>query len=849
MRLNKVCVYEKRVKFTASRSFVLDRKNKALTHLSDQEEQNNGFSFQKNIPSTGFQQTNNVTPSQNAPTGYPYPITSQNSTSNTSYENPGEFLTKISHQPPRDPFQIPQPSHYILAEPAMSVADRQRVNNSLFNGANNVISDLNDMIRRFNFDYGVSQAMVAQGIPQATPPAIPEGMNNSNVPNLINNQPIVYRYNKHLPDENSSAGNEEINSSHSGSVSASNANRIKAFPPPPLSILTSNSPERFDYLFVLNQTVTRKDLSTLCNSLGWPSNSPHTEYLETFVTKIHPNFLPFTTCFMGNAYINCFLSESQNAPYLLFAMLAIAAKYEAQQVAASSLSSGGMSEQARKKFETHKNFRSSYLSSCMNSLNSIMDSKPEILKNIEPLLMTILVLASDFSGIEGCEWRSHLNGAKDLLVKYCKFRPVSLELVIVWLWFYSMETLAGLSAYNGGTIHDLSELPDFLEIIKSTGPSIGWALKQFGFLFGGYYDEDYGNPILKENPHKIHGDGNDTDELNKSVKDQSENDEKDNYLIIEGRKIHKVMNYNLYTGYNDDVIDIFNDIFVAIECQRKYDRGHRFKSIFTVLSRAGNMKNEYLASIFTKIAKARSFVVINNNAPYRIPLDSPYHPMNPKGYHYNNPTGVNLVLSGYIHDTNIHTRSKNEADNWYSWMDLSQQMYVDACLLRLLTMKRCLTQNGLPLSSSVIQDVTDAMHQKLECLVKVKAALPTNFLNELLEYYGPDFRIKTSGIISSASNRTQLGKKTPNFQRYLDYDFDSRLVMIQWPLFMCGLCSITPRQKIVIDCCLHALIHMGVGSAEIMLRRLNRLWKLQKEGRFDQQILLFGKDDDSVPFT
>ncbi|GMG18797.1 unnamed protein product [[Candida] boidinii] len=89
-----------------------------------------------------------------------------------------------------------------------------------------------------------------------------------------------------------------------------------------------------------------------------------------------------------------------------------------------------------------------------------------------------------------------------------------------------------------------------------------------------------------------------------------------------------------------------------------------------------------------------------------------------------------------------------------------------------------------------------------------------------------------------------------DFDKYLYYQLDNRLVMVQWPLFVCGLCSVRPEQKIIIDCCFHALMNLGVGSGEISLSKLRKVWDLQKDNNFDYATFdLFNDESDSVPFT
>ncbi|GMG52788.1 unnamed protein product [Ambrosiozyma monospora] len=189
---------------------------------------------------------------------------------------------------------------------------------------------------------------------------------------------------------------------------------LPAYPPPSLTVLSSSSSDRFEYLFGLNSSISQDDLAGLASFFQWPLTSSHISYLKIFITKVQMNLLPFTTTFMHNAIINSFLLQAKNAPHLLFALLAISARYESYQ--ASKLPS--MDEATKKKIKYHNKLRSYYVSSCLKSLDSILHSKPKILNNIESLLMTILILACDYSASAGSQWRTHLKGAKDLIIKF-----------------------------------------------------------------------------------------------------------------------------------------------------------------------------------------------------------------------------------------------------------------------------------------------------------------------------------------------------------------------------------------------------------------------------------------------
>ncbi|QPG75433.1 hypothetical protein FOA43_002787 [Brettanomyces nanus] len=927
-RLNKVCTYENLVKFNRARSFTVNRSKLV------------------NFPVSAIEGSlSSASRLNNSSTVPPSTTSSVASSSEPFLERPSILVRDSSRQIPQSnnpsTFQLPDPSQMVFNNPIIPVGEQNQINENLLNGASNVISDLNDMIQHFGFDFGTysqhfdnnmfpaQRGSCRNSVPEISP--VPASYPSENV---VSNSPksdenYVKRLTKtkvdspvreESQDECFAASSASVNSmallasvaddstyiikspttpstsaasTSAASTSTTSSSSLVAYPSPPLFILMSDSPSRFEYLHVLNNTINISDLVSLAKFFNWKLTSLHINYLKIFVTKIHMNFLPFTTSFLNNAYISCFLSQAKPAPHLLFALLAIAAKYKMYQVA-RTITDG---DSQREKLTYHRKFRSYYLSSCLKSLSTIMHSKPQIFGNIESLLLTILVLASDCSGNKGSEWRAHLKGAKDLLLKYCKFRPMSLALVIVWLWFYSMETLAGLTAYNGGTIHDFDELQDFLEVIKSTNSNVGMALKKFGFLFGGYHVDNLDNPILQKTDIVPVTDKSESDGP-KGAPNECDADE--NYIVVDGHRIKKLVNYDLYIGYNDDVIDIINDIVVAVESLRKFSTKQFDSRINDVLNSCGNVRNEYLVSLVAKISKARSFTIVGNKAPFRILIQSPYHPLNTKGYHYNNPTGVNVVLSGYIHNTNKNTCSNDDNKNWYSWFDLSQQLYVDATLLKVLTGPHFFSEEGLSIKSSLVQGVVERMMSGLHCLITYRDSVSDENLESLRVYYNEpegsnddesndpenesaddvndsenssglisdfettnddaperlhikeEYELRNDRDIRGGNKRFKvcLGKQEIQFEKYLYYQFDNRLVMVQWPLFMCGLCCIEPKQKLIIDCCFNALMSLGVGSSKIMLTRLVKVWTLQKRGKFDYSSQhLFDNEDDSVPFT
>ncbi|GME99341.1 unnamed protein product [Ambrosiozyma monospora] len=160
------------------------------------------------------------------------------------------------------------------------------------------------------------------------------------------------------------------------------------------------------------------------------------------------------------------------------------------------------------------------------------------------------------------------------------------------------------------------------------------------------------------------------------------------------------------------------------------------------------------------VRKAKSFTIITNEAPYRIPTNSPYHPLNKNGYHYNNPTGENLISSCYIHNTNPLTSSIEDSNNWFSWFDLSQQLFADACLLKVLTMRHCFGgENGMSIKNPTVQDAVDRMLLGLSSLVQLNEKLSDEDLKVLEDYYNTPDEIDSSDDGSNSNGDASVDDK------------------------------------------------------------------------------------------
>ena len=108
-----------------------------------------------------------------------------------------------------------------------------------------------------------------------------------------------------------------------------------------------------------------------------------------------------------------------------------------------------------------------YLVTCSKLLEPAVikarQDKSLVNSKIEAVLLTILFLVSSNASILNLDWRSHLRGAKELLLSYStpdSEHSIIKSKIMVFCkqWFISFEILAGLSSRRGGTLATQQEM-------------------------------------------------------------------------------------------------------------------------------------------------------------------------------------------------------------------------------------------------------------------------------------------------------------------------------------------------------------------------------------------------------
>ena len=137
-----------------------------------------------------------------------------------------------------------------------------------------------------------------------------------------------------------------------------------------------------------------------------------------------------------------------------------------------------------------------YLSKCLKHLGPALNRTTNVTSNVEGVLLTVLLLTSSNALNSKQDWRPHLRGAKDLLLKYAaRATDLRRSKVVVFckLWFISFEFLAGLSSSRGGTLRTDEELDALFRLDDPYEVAVLRELgivnhQGFNLLFGYHHD-------------------------------------------------------------------------------------------------------------------------------------------------------------------------------------------------------------------------------------------------------------------------------------------------------------------------------------------------------------------------
>ncbi|EDO17589.1 hypothetical protein Kpol_1061p11 [Vanderwaltozyma polyspora DSM 70294] len=160
----------------------------------------------------------------------------------------------------------------------------------------------------------------------------------------------------------------------------------------------------------------------------------HEKYLKLFYYDCMDSIAPFFQD-QGNPLRDILLSFAKGESYLLSAILAVGASIEHRKT---------------EDLEDEKNY-CQYLSHCLRCLDEQFQNESNVINKIEPIILTVIMLAWDCIYTMNSQWRSHLKGIIDLFKKIHEGNS-SKVLNVAKCWFKIMETFASISTNFGGSL-------------------------------------------------------------------------------------------------------------------------------------------------------------------------------------------------------------------------------------------------------------------------------------------------------------------------------------------------------------------------------------------------------------
>ncbi|OBA27488.1 hypothetical protein HANVADRAFT_23281 [Hanseniaspora valbyensis NRRL Y-1626] len=367
----------------------------------------------------------------------------------------------------------------------------------------------------------------------------------------------------------------------------------------------------------------------------------HDKYLKVFYHDCMDSIAPFTQ-HQINPLRDALLSFAKTEDYLLSSILAI-----------------GASISNRKKplhDDNDEKFYCQYLNHCLSLLSTQFQEEGKLQTKIEPIILTVILLAWDCVYSMNSQWRSHLKGVTKLFEKIDSDSKI---LNLCKCWFKVIETFAHISTVLGGSLVEDNDVDNIFSLQNETylnslrSLNVIIPLKsEFNLLRG--HAESFDCVIREVIKNLNH--------IRKSEK---------NYFQEKG-----IFNKNLdYLLWNSTTTKIITDEF------------------------DDNLSYFRIQKILHDIDVQLEIEFINKSGI--IPIEDPLHPLNP----YNG--GIPVKDFGVDLITLID--SQQIAISWY---DISHQCQVLSFLLIVL-MKFI----GLPRDSIIIQEIVSKICNKFDWLL------------------------------------------------------------------------------------------------------------------------------------
>lgn len=368
-------------------------------------------------------------------------------------------------------------------------------------------------------------------------------------------------------------------------------------------------------------------------------------YLDKLTnTRLGLHYFPFADSKESNQVILILLKYLEDCNYLLLSLLAASATFQFVQTTKKS----------------HYDYQSKYTNLCLKHLSNSFpqnDNHKEnfqasLIKDIEKLLLTILVLTMNFNTLayynrnnmknNHINWKTHLRGVNELLLKYTKLCPsknqdLSDGVALAKTWFFAIESVAELNDPCGGTIkYNKKNISQQIDIIKIDNELETSDLSRL-WIDTGYFNRGrnlrYHDSLLRlgmlTNPN----------------------------LPISSQ-------FSLFLGYSVDVVTLMD----------------RFTRCLDLIRSNSNrqISGTLIATIFSFINKGKNNDIVpkTNKETFIIPIESVGHP------EYNQSDKIEMSKSCYSLEI-----TPNGDRIYYSWFDWSEQLHIDSVNLKLYRIK------------------------------------------------------------------------------------------------------------------------------------------------------------------
>ncbi|WLF81912.1 hypothetical protein PVL30_005713 [Lodderomyces elongisporus] len=345
-------------------------------------------------------------------------------------------------------------------------------------------------------------------------------------------------------------------------------------------------------------------------------------YLEQFYNNFAIIIEPFDAYHqrskvLSNPARDIILKTASSEPFLLAAVLAEGAKTSFMKY---------------KRPEDEKAY-GAYLSKCLKLLEPARNAQVDDLNaNIEAVLLTLLLLTAA-TATSTQQWRPHLTGCKELLVKIstksrdsANMRHVSKIIMFCKYWFLSIEILAGLSTKLGGTLQTDYEINQLMS-----------------------NSSDYELSVLK-----------------------------DMGIITE-------QGFNILMGYSHACISTFRDLLKLLNKHRREEAQRQQQAQHQAQQQAQQQTRPTLSPLPSQPLQQHN--QYSCDAMLNLKLVSEF---------YKHAETVYLDSRGIIHESELHSKYTKPGlpieeirigkdIYWLSWQDISHQSYVISSIIMILT--------------------------------------------------------------------------------------------------------------------------------------------------------------------